>query len=134
MDRRGAVKVLVAAVLAGGTLIACERGDADAEYSDPSVPIRVSVNDSPVLALESNPSTGFSWSLARPLDESILRLDGSRYVPGGRSTPGSGGVEYWTFTAVGRGSTTILMRYARPSQDEGARTSEFRVEVYSTAL
>ncbi len=128
MDRRSAAKVLVATVLAAGTLIACGRDAAEDEFSDPSVPIRVSVNDSPVLALESNPSTGFSWSLARPLDESILRLDGSRYVQGG-SALGSSGVEYWTFTTVGRGSTTILMRYAQPWQDAGATTSEFRVDV-----
>jgi inhibitor of cysteine peptidase len=131
MIRSGAIKSFVAVVLACGALAACDSnsGTSPDEHSDPAVPIRVSLNDRPVLALESNPTTGFSWGLGRPLDESIVRLESSRYVDGKSTLLGSGGLEYWTFTAVGRGSTTILMRYAQPWQEAGATTSEFRIEV-----
>jgi inhibitor of cysteine peptidase len=125
----GTIRTFVALALACGALSACETSSSPDEYSDPAVPIRVSMGDQPVLRLASNPSTGFSWSLGASLDESIVRLEGSRYVADRRVMPGSGGTELWTFRTVGRGSTAIVMRYARPWEDEGATVSEFQLEV-----
>ncbi|MDZ4164856.1 MAG: protease inhibitor I42 family protein [Smithellaceae bacterium] len=68
------------------------------------------------IVLASNATTGYGWSLARPLDETVIRLIGSVYrVP--ETNPavvGAGGKEIWTFSAVGKGKTEIFLKYVRP--------------------
>ncbi|MEI8357289.1 MAG: protease inhibitor I42 family protein [Deltaproteobacteria bacterium] len=73
------------------------------------------------LRLEANPSTGYTWSLGKPLDASVLRLVASRFVSSAAAAPGGapplagqGGNEIWTFEAVAPGRTKISMFYARP--------------------
>ena len=47
------------------------RGDDDGEVFTSS-PVDVDVDDIFSIELESNPSTGYSWELAAPLDEAIV--------------------------------------------------------------
>ena len=66
------------------------------------------------ITLESNPTTGYSWQLAKPLDEKIVQFVGSEYVPSRTDLVGAGGVEEWTFLALNKGSAKIVLKYARP--------------------
>lgn len=69
------------------------------------------------ITLESNPTTGYSWELAEPLDESILKLVSSEYKTLATTfppPPGTGGIEIWTFEALDRGTTEISLKYVRP--------------------
>lgn len=66
------------------------------------------------ITLESNPTTGYSWQLAKPLDEKIVKLVGSEYVPSKTDLVGAGGEENWTFLAVKKGTTRISLKYVRP--------------------
>ena len=66
------------------------------------------------ITLESNPTTGYSWQLAKPLDEKIVRSVGSEYTPSRTDLAGAGGAETWTFLAVKKGSAKITLQYARP--------------------
>lgn len=69
------------------------------------------------LEAEANATTGFEWRFAHPLDETVLRLADTTYIP--RNSPGphmpvgAGGKEVWTFEAVGRGTTEISLEYLR---------------------
>ncbi len=76
--------------------------------------IEVNVGQEFALALESNPSTGYHWELAQPLDETVLAFLGSEYRPPEANAIGAGGPEIWTFQAVGRGGATISLKYVRP--------------------
>ena len=80
------------------------------------------------ISLQSNPSTGYQWQLAEPLDPKVLKKVKSVYQPsqGGTSAVGAGGAEIWTFKAVGKGKDDVTMRYVRPG-DKGAKPSEERV-------
>ncbi len=85
--------------------------------------------------MESNPTTGFEWRLARPLDEKIIKLADKTFIPrdnpGPRPVAGAGGKEIWTFEAVGRGTTEISLEYVR-SWETGIppnRTMTYQVEV-----
>jgi inhibitor of cysteine peptidase len=62
----------------------------------------------------SNRTTGFSWQIAKPLDEKVVKLVESKYVPGQSGLAGAPGKEVWTFTAVAPGRTTISFTYSRP--------------------
>jgi predicted secreted protein len=104
-----------------------------ARYKDAAEMIEVDRGGLFVIALDTNPETGFKWALAQPLDENILRLSGQEYIPdtSPQDGPGSAGTECWTFEGVGEGETTIIMKYTKPFDEEapGTFTREFRVSV-----
>lgn len=76
-------------------------------------PIAVGVGQEFKLALESNPSTGNQWLLAKPLDERLLKLLGTEYRRGRSGTPGAPGNEILTFRALSDGKTEIRLKYGR---------------------
>jgi inhibitor of cysteine peptidase len=79
--------------------------------------IETKVDQDFVITLDSNPSTGYSWRLARPLP-SMLKLQGKRYIPDKPQKIGSGGTEIWTFEPVRSGKVTIMFEYIRPWEKE----------------
>jgi inhibitor of cysteine peptidase len=66
------------------------------------------------LALASNPSTGYSWTLAGSLP-SWLQQVGKTYVAADPGLLGGGGTDFWTFHATATGSATLIFQYGRPS-------------------
>jgi inhibitor of cysteine peptidase len=93
--------------------------------------IELAVGQSHTVTLESNPTTGYQWQIASPLDERILKLVHSGYKKPDTKLLGAGGVESWTFQAVGRGNTRIVMKYVRPWEKDvsPAKTVSFNVIV-----
>jgi inhibitor of cysteine peptidase len=80
------------------------------------VPCQLNVGAILTLNLESNPTTGYSWQLAKPLDNRLVKLLGHRYCPQ-KAAPGvvgSGGIEIWRFKALRAGQTQINLKYCRP--------------------
>ena len=96
----------------------------------------VNVGETFTITLESNPTTGYQWQLAKPLDEKILKLVSSKYEmeePKNLETGyvGVGGHEYWTFKAVGKGTTLIELMYVRPWEKDvpPVEAAVFRIRV-----
>jgi len=77
--------------------------------------VEVEVGQEFSITLESNPTTGYQWQLAKPLDEAILQLVGSEFEASETKPElvGVGGEEVWTFKAVGRGQTEVALKYVR---------------------
>ena len=71
-----------------------------------------------VIALDSNPSTGFVWTVAQTPDAAVVTLEGQTYVKSDSTAMGAPGTERFTFKAVAPGSTTIGLKYARPSDPD----------------
>ena len=100
------------------------------EITDPSVTARVKPGEEVLFRLESNPSTGFSWRLARPVDQSVLVFVESKYAPPSGAAPGQSGSESLRFRAVGHGQATIDLEYGRLWESEApVRTASFSVLV-----
>ncbi len=85
------------------------------------------------LQLQSNPSAGYQWKLARPLDPNVLALASSPKAalppialpPAGLTVPQD---EKWVFKAVQPGTTKVRMIYSRPDRPlSEAVTYEFTV-------
>jgi inhibitor of cysteine peptidase len=97
----------------------------------------VEVNQGQLLmvSLDSNATTGFSWSEAASInDKSIVEQKSHQYnAPGSTGTPviGAAGTETWTFNALKTGKTTISMEYDRPCAggEKAARTFVLTVTV-----
>jgi inhibitor of cysteine peptidase len=96
-----------------------------------SSPIDVSVDDTFTIELGANPSTGYSWSLAAPLDEAVVVSLGSDHEAGDSDAVGAPGTQKLSFRAVGEGSTTIALQYVRPWETDvaPAETQDFAVNV-----
>lgn len=83
-------------------------------YDNPYVPIKVNAGQKFTICLESNPTTGYEWEIARPLESNIVMFVYSSYKPGRRKLLGGAGRELWVFKAVGKGKTEVCFRYVRP--------------------
>jgi inhibitor of cysteine peptidase len=94
-------------------------------------PLTVACGEEFKITLESNPTTGNQWLMARPLDEKFLKLLGSEYKRGRSGAPGSGGSDVLTFKALGEGKTQIHLKYARLWEQgaAAARTTNFVVVI-----
>jgi inhibitor of cysteine peptidase len=87
-------------------------------YTDPGQTIEIDVNQEFVIALGSNPTTGYSWQESH--DNTILELVEKIYRPGEeakKGVVGAGGVEYFRFKAVKTGQTEITLVYKRPGEE-----------------
>ena len=87
-------------------------------YDDSGQPIDIGLNREFVIALGSNPTTGYGWQVT--LDESMLELVEQTYKPGEEvkdSVVGAGGVEYFSFKTLKKGETEITLVYKRPWEE-----------------
>ena len=88
-------------------------------YTDSGQTINIGTNQEFIIALDSNPTTGYSWQAS--YDESVLELVGKSYEMGEEAKQGvvgAGGVEYFQFKALKAGKTEITLVYKRPWEDE----------------
>ena len=81
------------------------------------------------LELAANPTTGYSWHLAKPLDSGLVELNDSDFQqdPATKGLMGAGGVERWIFKALAPGQTVIELAYKRPWEKEQPPVRRFTV-------
>lgn len=79
-----------------------------------AIPIAVKAGDEFVVTLDSNATTGYKWQLSGKPNGKIVTFVKSIYNAPSQAIPGKGGTESWSFKAVGKGSATITLAYARP--------------------
>jgi inhibitor of cysteine peptidase len=107
------VLVLVAVVVLTLGLVAGCAGVKT--YKDVGDNIDISVGQEFIIALSSNPTTGYSWQAS--YDETMLELVGgeSTYEPEetDEEVVGGGGTEFFRFKALKAGGVEITMTYAQ---------------------
>ena len=99
-------------------------------YTDSGRTIDIGVNQEFVIALGSNPTTGYSWQGSR--DETMLELVEKTYKPGGEAKQGAvgaGGVEYFRFKALKTGKTEVTLVYKRPWEEDIVDQKVFIVNI-----
>jgi len=99
-------------------------------YTDSGQTLDIGTNQEFVIALDSNPTTGYSWQAS--YDESILELVGKSYELGKEAKQGAvgaGGVEYFQFKALKAGKTEITLVYKRPWEEETIDQKVFTVNI-----
>lgn len=74
---------------------------------------RMKVGQTRALALQSNPSTGYGWTLISPPGDMLVVRDRG-YQPRKPVLPGSPGTHLWSLTAQRPGEARVTFRYARP--------------------
>ena len=98
---------------------------------DISQELEVNVDDSFIVTLCSNPTTGFQWSeTAQISDQTVLEQVDHKFVSPESEPPpppGTPGQEIWTFKALEEGTSTISMEYSQPW--EGGEKGEWTFEL-----
>ena len=114
--------ILVVCVIAG-----CA-GEVET-YVDPEKTISTSVNREFVIALDSNPTTGYNWEAS--YDESMLSMVEDRYCPDEKAEGlvGAGGTQYFRFKTLKTGKTEITVTYKRAWETGFADQKVFNADI-----
>jgi inhibitor of cysteine peptidase len=93
--------------------------------------VQVAVGGTVTLTLESNPTTGFSWTRVEDVDKSILKLEKNDYKqnanPGGMV--GVGGRTTIVYRALKSGKAKIDLTYMQPWEPDSEFNTKYTVTV-----
>ena len=101
-------------LLAVVVVAACSAPSPTVQLPRVNGPLQVVKGEQLTISLEANPTTGFAWELAAPLDTKVVALVSHDYQRSDAARVGAGGTDVWVFKAIGAGSTTIALEYRRP--------------------
>jgi len=101
-------------------------------YKDVGEDINISVGQEFIIALGSNPTTGYSWQAS--YDESMLELVGGEptydAADPAAEIGGAGGTEFFPILPPAAGEAEITLTYARPWEDgDVGETKVFTVNI-----
>jgi len=97
--------------------------------ADSGKQITINAGDSFTVTLDSNPSTGFSWSISGITAEDVIDDVSNEFTGADTGVMGAGGQEVWTFKAVDKGTSTIEMQYSRSWEQGVEPAATFNVTV-----
>jgi inhibitor of cysteine peptidase len=132
------IRPLILAALLLGVATAC--GDkATPEYpdevqltdSDIDSSVKLALDGELIVALASNITTGFSWSVGEQTGQQLELQGEPRYLPPGSTTPvvGAAGTQVFTFEAKSTGTAKLVLEYKRPFEPGVAPAKTFSVTV-----
>ncbi len=99
-------------------------------YTEKDAEISATVGENFTVSLESNQSTGYSWSLGMVSDNSQVVVAGMDYDLPDNPKTGQGGAEVWHLKAVATGTVKLMFYYARSWEKEApAKTLTFTVNI-----
>ena len=124
--------IIVTLVVVAATCLAAGCAAKVKAYSDPGETIGIGANKEFIIliALESNPTTGYSWEAN--YDETMLALVEETYELGEyarQGVVGAGGTEFFRFRALQSGESEIIMVYKRPWEEEVLGQKVFTVDI-----
>jgi inhibitor of cysteine peptidase len=98
--------------------------------TDPSKTVTVKKGQEFLIALPSNPTTGYSWS-AKPSNADVSVFGSAFQRPVGRTIVGAGGEQIWVLEAMQTGTAKVVFSYSRPwlKNTLPARTQSFTIKI-----
>ena len=124
------ISLIISLLLITGVFWGCaSQSQQIREYTDPNQTIEIGVGNQFVIALESNPTTGYKWDAN--FDSSSLKLVKSDYEQS-EAKPGMvgvGGKEHFTFEGLKKGNTKVTLDYKREWEQDSAEQMIFNVSV-----
>jgi inhibitor of cysteine peptidase len=125
------ITVLAVVAIAGVacTASADKGGPGVVNVNESGKQITLSPGDSLIVTLDSNPSTGFAWSISGITDEAVIDDVSNEFNGADTGMMGAGGQEVWTFEAGDKGTSTIEMQYSRSWETGMEPAGTFNVTV-----
>jgi inhibitor of cysteine peptidase len=124
-------KILFLVALAGMVILITGCGSVQTQLSaaDNGKTVEVKAGDQIVIALEGNPSTGYTWE-AKDLDASMLQQVGeTEFKSSNPGLIGAGGTLTLTFKTLKAGTSALTLIYHRPWETDVAPVNTFMVNV-----
>jgi inhibitor of cysteine peptidase len=91
--------------------------------------INLKMGDRLQIALEGNPTTGYTWEIAQN-NSDLLEPEGEvGYQAEKTNLVGSGGTFIFTFNAIARGNTSLKLIYWRPFEKDLPPIKEYRLTI-----
>jgi inhibitor of cysteine peptidase len=93
--------------------------------------IEISKGSTFAITLQSNPTTGYAWSVAA-VDNAVLQQKGDKVYKQGNTNAnivGAGGTETFTFKALATGQTTLQLIYSRSWETDVPPIQTFEVTI-----
>ena len=117
--------LLIATIL----VTACSSTRPQLSETDNGKTVQVKVGDQITIALEGNPSTGYTWEAAN-LDASMFQQFGEiQFRSSNPGLVGSGGTLTLKFVTLRAGTAPLTLVYQRPWETDVAPQSTFTVTV-----
>ncbi len=98
-------------------------------FTASSAAIRVTNGSYFLVALASNPTTGYSWSFKGFSHSGVAQVLGSDFIPPTSGLLGAGGTYVYLLKAIGPGTTTLTLAYARSFESAGGTLQTFQITV-----
>ncbi len=99
-------------------------------YTEKDAEISATIGENFTISLESNQSTGYSWSVGMVSDNAQVVVAGMDYDLPDNAKTGQGGAEVWHMKAVAPGTVKLMFYYARSWEKEApAKTITFNVTI-----
>lgn len=97
---------------------------------DAATPVTIQNGEEFFIALQSNPSTGYSWT-QQTGDGSVLAYEGNVRQTPSTTMPGSPAQQIFIYHANRTGTSTITFQYSRPFEPNAApaRMVTFTIQV-----
>lgn len=121
--------LLTIAFTMGLLLTACKA--APITEADNGRTIEISIDETFTVTLQSNPTTGYGWTVAA-IDSAILQQEGEKVYTQGNTDPnlvGAGGTETFTFSGLEAGQTTLQLVYSRSWETDVPPIQTFEIIV-----
>ncbi len=127
-------RILFATIIFASLISGCaSRGsEPSLQITDPQQPIEIAAGKEFTIVIKSNPTTGYQWEIVGDLEAGMVEWVQQEYLSTSQpGMAGGGGVDVWTFKAVGAGETKITLGHYPPSNDpvEPEQTVTFAVIV-----
>ena len=81
------------------------------------------------IALEANPTTGYTWEMIDHDNPGILRQTGQSRYRGGSDLVGAGGIRIYGFETIKTGRAVLLFKYRRVWEKDVAPVRQYTVKV-----
>ena len=129
-DRFSFVALLILLVaLTVATSCSPQQQEVKASIADAGREKQLKKGQTLVVTLEGNPTTGYSWEVAEPLDEQVLRQAGEPEFKAESDLVGAGGVQILRFEAVNAGKFTLKLVYRRPWEKDVEPLETYSIQV-----
>jgi inhibitor of cysteine peptidase len=118
------VFIIMVSILAAGC-----NGDGVKTYSDDGSTIKAKVDSEFIIALDSNPTTGYSWKAVYEESQFKQLSDEYKQTNTEEMIVGAGGIQYLRFKALKAGSYQITLNYQRSWEGEPLEQKVFNIIV-----
>ena len=98
----------------------------EAVVLDPEKENQAPIGSLAKIELISNATTGYTWTAE---DNKYITLISDEYITSGTGLVGAPGAQILTFKAINKGSTEIVLNYARPWETDTAPAQTIKIKV-----